>query len=213
MDKINFLNTIQLDILREIGNIGAGNAATALSELLNKKIEMNVPRVQVVSFDEMMELVGGPDEVVAAVFLQIDGDLTGNMFFLLPVKKATIFIQQLTGMMDFSFDNPSIPEIALSAFQEMGNILAGSYLSALSDFLQMKLLPSVPAVGIDMFGAIISFGLIEISQVSDYAIVIDTEVKDPYTKNDTETFKGHFFLLPDPDSFAKLFKKLGVEVE
>lgn len=209
----NFLNSFQLDILKEIGNIGAGNAATALSGLLNKKIEMNVPSVQVVSFEEMMELVGGADMVVASVFLQIDGDLTGNMFFLLPIKQATIFIQQLTGMSDFSFDEPSVPELALSAFQEMGNILAGSYLSALSDFLQMHIVPSVPAVGIDMFGAIISYGLIEISQVSDFAIVIDTEIKDPDTMNESDLYKGHFFLLPDPDSFVKLFTKLGVDME
>lgn len=209
----NFLSSTQLDILKEIGNIGAGNAATALSGLLNKKIEMNVPNVQIVSFEEMMELVGGADITVAAVFLQIDGDLTGNMYFMLPIEQATIFIQHLTGMTNFSMDEPSIPELALSAFQEMGNILAGSYLSALADFLHMHLVPSVPAVGIDMFGAIISYGLIEISQVSDYAIVIDTEIKDPYVTDNSELLKGHFFLLPDPDSFTKIFKSLGVEFE
>ena len=85
---------------------------------------------------------------------------------------------QLTGNNEFSFNKPPYPEIGLSAFQEMGNIVAGSYLSALSDFLQMQIMPTVPDVGIDMFGAIISFGLIEISQESDYAIVIDTEMMD-----------------------------------
>lgn len=204
------LNPVALDVLKEIGNIGAGNAATALSNLLNKRIQMNVPSVQVVSFNEMMELVGGPEETVAAIFLQIEGDLNGSMFFVLPVEKASVFVRQLTGNNEFSFNKPPYPEIGLSAFQEMGNIVAGSYLSALSDFLQMQIMPTVPDVGIDMFGAIISFGLIEISRESDYAIVIDTEMIDSNSNNDESSIKGHFFLLPDADSYRKILTKLGV---
>ena len=89
------LNPVALDVLKEIGNIGAGNAATALSNLLNKRIQMNVPSVQVVSFNEMMELVGDPEETVAAIFLQIEGDLNGNMFFVLPVEKASVFVRAI----------------------------------------------------------------------------------------------------------------------
>ncbi len=204
-------SSVQLDILKEIGNIGAGNAATALSKLLNKKIKMTVPMVRIVSYDEMMQLAGGPDEKVAAVFLQFDGKISGNMFFILSTAKATSLIRSITGLTEFSFDNPDCSELAYSAFQEIGNILAGSYLSSLSDFLQISLVPSVPAVSVDMFGAIITYGLIEISYASDFAIVIETEIKDPSAANGNNSVRGHFFLLPDPDSFKKLFSKLGVE--
>ncbi|MCU9600736.1 chemotaxis protein CheC [Pallidibacillus thermolactis] len=205
------LNQTALDVLKEVGNIGAGNAATALSKLVKKRLQMKVPSVQIVTFNEMMEMVGGPDESVAAIFLQIEGDLKGNMFFVLPIEQASLFVRQLTGSVKFSFQEPPYSDIALSAFQEMGNIVAGSYLSALSDLLQIQVVPTVPDVGIDMFGAIISYGLLEISKESDYAIVIDTEIIESYSNHQSESpIKGHFFLMPDTDSYRYILTKLGV---
>ncbi len=203
------IKSLHLDILKEIGNIGAGNAATALSALLGSKIEMKVPSVRIVSFDEMMDMAGGAEKVVASVYLRIEGEAPGNMFFILPVEYAVSFIRHMTGNHSFSFSQLSMDELSASAFQELGNILAGSYLSALCDFTKMDLYPSVPSLRIDMFGAIISFGLIEISHESDYAIVIDTALKDSSLPDDV---KGHFFLLPDPDSFNSFFESLGVGI-
>ncbi|RFU61549.1 chemotaxis protein CheC [Peribacillus glennii] len=205
LEKISF---IHLDILREIGNIGAGNAATALSTLLNKKIDMKVPNVRILSFDDMMDLAGGPETVVASVFLRIEGDAPGSMFFILPLPQATYFIHQMTEESEFSFDKPPFSEIAMSALQELGNILAGSYLSALSDFTRLNLYPSVPALSLDMVGAILGYGLIELSQVSDFAIVIDTALSEDGF--DANSVNGHFFLLPDPESFEIIFASLGV---
>ncbi len=199
-----------MDILKEIGNIGAGNAATALSTLLNKKIDMKVPKVRVVSFDEMMEMAGGPDNVVVSVFLRIEGEAPGSMFFILPLSQGARFIQQMTGEKDFSFEKPPYSELGMSAMQELGNILSGSYLSSLSDFTNLNLYPSVPALSVDMAGAVISFGLLEVSQKSDTAIVIDTALKEDDIP-EIESVKGHFFLLPDPDSFDIIFRSLGVE--
>lgn len=209
MSFIENFTTLHLDILKEIGNIGAGNAATALSKLLNKKIDMSVPDVKIVSFDQMMEMSGGPDNVVASLYLRIEGEVPGCMFFVLPLYQATNFIRQMIGDMKFSFEEPPFEELAISALQELGNILSGSYLSALSDFTNLSLYPSVPALSIDMFGAIISFGLIEYSQVSDYAIVIDTSLSEE-DDHVSESVRGHFFLLPDPDSFRIIFESLGV---
>jgi chemotaxis protein CheC len=209
MTFINHFTSVHLDFLKEIGNIGAGNAATALSKLLNKKVEMNIPSVQIVSFDEMVEMAGGAENVVASVFLRIEGEAPGSMFFVLPLGQATHFIKQMIGDVNFSFEEPPYNEMALSALQELGNILSGSYLTALSDFTNLSLYPSVPALGIDMVGAIISFGLIEHSQVSDYAIVIDASLNDDDFVN-SEAVRGHFFLLPDPNSFKILFEALGV---
>lgn len=203
------ITSMHLDILKEIGNIGAGNAATALSTLLGKKIDMKVPSVRIVSFDEMMELAGGPEKVAVSVFLRIEGEAPGSMFFILPLEQGTRFIQQMTGDLTFSFEAPPYSELGLSAMQELGNILSGSYLSALSDFTKIPLYPSVPALCIDMVGAVISYGLIEVSQVSDFAIVIDTTLNEQ-NSDESKTIKGHFFLLPDPASFETIFNALGV---
>lgn len=211
MAFLDKFSNVHLDVLKEVGNIGAGHAATSLSTLLNKKIDMRVPHVRVVSFDEMMDMAGGPDNIVASVFLRIEGDAPGSMFFVLSLEQASAFIEQMIGDVDFSFEEPPYNELAMSALQELGNILSGSYLSSLSDFTSLDLYPSVPALSIDMVGAIISFGLIELSQVSDYAIVIDTALDDDDVSV-SESINGHFFLLPDPDSFEIIFRALGVHL-
>lgn len=209
MAFLDKFTNVHLDVLKEIGNIGAGHAATALSTLLDKKIDMRVPKVRIVSFDEMMDMAGGPENTVASVFLRIEGDAPGSMFFVLSIEQAHMFIRQMLGDVQFSFEKPPYNELAISALQELGNILSGSYLSSLSDFTNLDLYPSVPALSIDMVGAIISFGLIELSQVSDYAIVIDTALDDD-NLSASESITGHFFLLPDPDSFEIIFRALGV---
>jgi chemotaxis protein CheC len=204
------INPFHLDILREIGNIGAGHAATALSTMLNKAVDMKVPSVKVISFEEISEMVGGAENVVASVFLRIVGDAPGCMFFMLPIEQAEKLLGDLLGGQDVQLTDGNFSDISLSALQEVGNILSGSYLTSFSDFTGLNLQPSVPATSIDMAGAILSFGLFEISTVSDYAIVIDTAFTDVKKLDEV---KGHFFLLPDPESFAKIFTALGVPLD
>lgn len=203
------ITSLHLDVLKEIGNIGAAHAATALSDLLANKIDMRVPKVEMVSFNDMMELAGGPENVVVGIFLRIEGDVEGSMFFILPIEQANRFIRRLIHDESIDFKNPPVSEIGLSAMQELGNILSGSYLSALSDFTNLKIYPTVPGLSVDMFGAIISIGLIELSHVGDNVIVINTSIFEEEVE-DQETVRGHFFLLPDPDSFEVIFKALGV---
>ncbi|SOC35571.1 chemotaxis protein CheC [Ureibacillus acetophenoni] len=203
------ITALHLDILKEIGNIGAAHAATSLSNLVGRKIDMRVPNVDMVNFTDMMELAGGSENVVVGIYLRIEGDVEGSMFFILPVEQANRFIQRLIQDEQFDFSNNLVSEIGLSAMQELGNILSGSYLSALSDFTGLKIYPTVPGLAVDMFGAIISIGLIEISQISDHVIVINTSIfEEGY--GDCEEVRGHFFLLPDPESFESLFNALGV---
>nr|WP_309099367.1 chemotaxis protein CheC [Fredinandcohnia onubensis] len=209
MSFFQCINSTHLDILKEIGNIGVGHSATALSKLLNRKIDMQVPNVKIVSFDEMMDFAGGAENVVAGIFFRIEGDITGNMFFILQLPQATKLIQDLLGDEDFSFESKQ-SDMGISALQEVGNILFGSYLTSLSDFTQLNLYPSVPGFSIDMVGAIIGYGLIELSQVSDYAIVIETAISET-EKHEHNNINGHFLLLPDPDSFGKIFTALGVQ--
>lgn len=204
------ITSFHLDVLKEIGNIGAAHAATALSDLLNTKIDMRVPAVEMVSFEEMMERGGGAEQVVAGTYLQIAGDATGGMFFILPLEQANHFIRRLIHDENFELQQHGNNELGISAMQELGNILSGSYLSALSDFTGLKIYPTPPELSVDMFGAIISFGLIELSQVSDHVIVIDTSIFEETLEKENEV-NGHFFLLPNPESFTAIFKSLGVE--
>lgn len=206
----DFLITdLHLDVLKEIGNIGAAHAATSLSQLLNQKVEMYVPNVELVTFDEMFELAGGAEEPITCVFLRIQGDVTGSMFFMLPIEGANHFIRLLTGDDSFDFQKPPVSEYGASSMQELGNILSGSYLSALSDFTGLKIHPTVPSLSVDMVGAVISHGLIEVSQYSDEVIVIDTEIRQS-DREDAEAIKGNFFLLPDPVTYKTIFQSLGV---
>ncbi|QST01606.1 chemotaxis protein CheC [Pontibacillus sp. ALD_SL1] len=207
----NRFTSYHLDVLKEIGNIGAGNAATALSKLLQRKIDMKVPSVRVMDFDEVMDIVGGAERMVVSVFLRVEGDAPGNMFFIMSPTQANRFVRYMTGDETFDFNTPPYSELALSSVQELGNILSGSYLSSMSDFTSLSLYPSVPSIAIDMVGAILSYGLLELSQVNDYAIVIDTTFVDEV--NQGEEMKGHFFLLPDPPSFDTIFTSLGVPTD
>ena len=131
------------------------------------------------------------------------------MFFVLSIESANRFIQKLIGDASFDFNTPPFSEMGISAMQELGNILSGSYLSALSDFTGLKVYPTVPSLSVDMVGAIVSFGLIEISHTSDEVIVINTEISELGT-NGSEKINGHFFLIPDPSSYITIFRSLGV---
>ncbi len=209
MPFMNQFSQDHLDVLKEVGNIGAGHAATSLSKLLDRKIDMNIPDVRLVSFNEMMDIAGGAEQVLVSVFLRLEGDVSGSMFFVLPPEQANRMVFQMTGDENINFVSPPYSEMGVSAINELGNILSGSYLSALSDFTNLSIQPSVPSVSIDMIGAVLSFGLLELSQVSDHAIVIDTCIQD--NSQNTGEVRGHFFLLPDPDSFPIVFKALGVQ--
>ncbi len=205
-------SSYHMDVLKEIGNIGAGHAATALSRLLNETVDMNVPDVSIVEFDELMEKVGGADNPVAGVFLRIEGDAPGSLFFLLSLTEAEMLVRRITDDKSLSFRESPYPEMGLSAFCEVGNILAGSYLTSLADFTGLHLHPSVPATAVDLAGALLGYGLIELSQESDYAIVIDTAFIE-HGHQSANQVNGHFLVLPDPQSFDVIFRSLGVRAD
>ncbi len=201
--SIEELNTMQLDVLREIGNIGAGNAVTALSKLLNKKVDMSVPKVQILEFKSLADVVGGADNLVAGILFDMSGDLTGYMMFMLEEKYAHVLVnilmgKELTDISDFS-------EMDISALQEIGNILAGSYLSSLAMLTNLDISPSIPNLTIDMAGAILSVPAIEFGKVGDTVLFIETEFADG-----NNSVIGNFFLVPDLESYDVLLKALGV---
>lgn len=192
----------QFDVLREVGNIGAGHAATALSKLIQKEIDMKVPQVNIIPFDEVANCVGGPEAIVVTVFLRVEGDCPGNMFFILDMPSAEHVLEQMIGEVK---SVEEWTELEVSALHEVGNILTGSYLSSLADFTNLNLQPSVPALAVDMAGAILSYGLLELGQAGDFALTIDTAFFEG-----NEKVQGHFFLIPDPESLKILFRSLGV---
>ncbi|WP_047981250.1 chemotaxis protein CheC [Ornithinibacillus contaminans] len=204
------LSTIQLDALREIGNIGAGNAATSMSKLLHKKVDMEVPDINIVAFDEVMEMVGGADNLIVGILFQIHGKAPGMVYLLFSLEEAESLVRQMT-------DNPTIQlfegdeqnEIAFSALQEAGNILAGSYLSALSDFTNINMQPSIPHLSVDMAGAILTVGLLQVSEVTDYAIIINTKINE--ADENYHAINGQFLLLPSPESFTRIFQAIGIQ--
>lgn len=197
---------LQLDVLREVGNIGAGHAATALAKLLDKPVDMMVPKVRIVPFEEIAESVGGIEQVVVAIFLRIDGETPGNMFFILTQESAKRLLRKIVGI---EMENEELySEMELSALNEIGNILAGSYLSSLADFTNLNMQPTVPSLAIDMAGAILTYGLLQYGEMGDHALLIDTAFLEG--KDEVE---GHFFLIPDPESFDRIFVALGVPHE
>lgn len=202
------LSELQLDALKEIGNIGTGNVATALSKLMNKRIHMNVPSVKIISFNQMSDIVGGPEELIVALFFRIHGEVQGTVYLIFSLHVAEALVMEVTGKKNFTLFNHQPDEFALSALKEIGNIMTSSYTSALADLMDVKMQPSIPYVTADMAGAILVEGLIQLSPISDYAIVINTEI---HNEHHLDQLGGYFFLLPDYDSFHNIFKALGME--
>lgn len=202
-NDINDLNNIQLDVLREIGNIGAGNAATALAKMINKKVDMGVPRVKILEFKNVNDILGDAEKTVVGILLKVEGDITGNIMFILNDENARSLIKLIVGSplgSDAEFN-----EMEVSAIKEIGNILAGSYLSSLSTLTNLKIYPSVPMLAIDMAGAILSVPAIEFGKIGDTVLYIETEFSEG-----EERIVGDFFLVPDPEMYEILMKALGV---
>ena len=198
------LSAAQLDALREIGNVGAGNSATALSQIIHHRVEMNVPRVSLVPLDEVPDIVGGPEVMVVGVFLRVYGQAPSNILFLMPKDSAFYLADVLLGKNHG--DTQKLDFMDESALMEIGNILAGAYLNALFCFTQLSLLPSIPALAMDMAGAILSVVLVQLGQMGDQALVIETEFL-----SEDDGIKGHFFLVPDPGSLETILSAVGVE--
>ncbi|SJZ64662.1 chemotaxis protein CheC [Selenihalanaerobacter shriftii] len=203
--NINELSSIQLDALKEIANIGAGNAATAFSQLLEQRIDMSVPEANILPLSEVPEILGGAETLIAGILVKVAGDAPGKILFALEEKSA----EKLTNMLldeKLELDLKSkTDQIQDSTLEEIGNILTNSYLNALSRMTDFSLLPSVPALAYDMAGAILEVTFLQAGHIGDYALVVETEFLDG-----DEGIQGHFFFIPTPESLQKILDKLGV---
>lgn len=190
------------DVLKEIGNIGAGNAMTALSQMLGCKVDMRVPQIKLLEFHEVGELMGGEEQIMVGVFLGVEGDITGSMMFLVEKNSAKHLINKL--MMGMAPDGEDFTEIELSAMKEVGNIITGAYLNSLSQLTNLKIYPTPPDLAVDMAGAILSVPAIEFGVVGDNILLIQSQFFDEVEIN------GYFILIPDLDSYSKILGSLGM---
>ena len=189
------------DVLKEIGNIGAGNATTALAQMLQCKVEMKVPQVKLLDFNEVGAMMGGEEQIMAGIYLCVEGDITGSIMFLLKKDAAKHLVSKLMGM---ELPGEDLDEIGTSALKEIGNIITGAYLNSLSSLTNLKIFPSVPDLTIDMAGAILSVPAIEFGTLGDKILLIQTQFTD-----DCE-LDGYFILVPDLESYGKILGALGI---
>jgi len=193
------------DVLKEIGNIGAGNAMTALSQMLGTKVDMHVPQVELLNFSEVGEVMGGEEQIMVGVFLGVEGDITGSMLFLVEQKSAKHLINKVMMGMG-SPDQEEFTEMELSAMQEIGNIITGAYLNSLSTLTNLCIYPSPPALTVDMAGAILSVPAVEFGIYGDKILMIQSQFFDEME------IDGYFVLVPDIDSYQKILGALGLPV-
>lgn len=202
--SLDHVNDMYMDVLREIGNIGAGNATTAIARMLGARLNMEVPNVQLMEASELGGAICDEEETVVGIFLEVMNDINGSMMFLMTMESAHIIVNKLM-MRDPEYREP-FDEMDLSALKEIGNIIAASYLSALSTLTNLKIAPSVPYISVDMAAAILSVPAIMFGQYGDNALFIETEF------GDDKEMQGYFILMPEQDSYGKILSALGIMV-
>ena len=200
--SISNINSMCLDLLKEIGNIGSGNAATSLSQMINMKVDMQVPNVEVMETEKVVELFTDQEEITVGVYIDFTGDIQGVILTLLDQKSAGVLIKALVGKEP---ENYMYNDMEKSVVQELGNIMTSGYVNAISMFSSLFMNKSIPSVSIDMVSSILSVPAVEYGIESDKLILIENKLD-----LEGENVNCYFFFMPDLQSFEKLFVKLGV---
>ena len=204
ISKYEEMGALEFDILKEIGSIGGGNAATALSSMLNAKVNMSMPAVKVLGFNPALNLLGDPEELVAAIFVEMSGELEGVMLFILTKEFADEIVQRMLGK--GGVDMLELDEIDSSVLTEIGNIVISSYITAMSSLANVEVELSVPQFTANMLGGILSVPIAVMGHHADRIMMITGEFKI-----DGKALNSNMLLLPDVKSLNVLMKKLGVE--
>jgi len=192
------LDQMKQDILKEVANIGAGNAATAFSGMIGQKINMTVPRVELVEIQELPAITGDEEEYIACIMINFSGEISGKILLVVDMENVEKILKLI-----FSTDDLPGKEMQHSALNELGNILSGAYLKAINDFTDLDLKQSVPAMAYDMAGAVLSSSVIDYSQTEDFILLLETEFIAGEEK--LELF---YFFIPEKDSLDFLFERL-----
>lgn len=205
LNSYSDLNELQMDVLREIGNIGSGNAATSLASMLSIPVGIDVPQIKILDYNQVVDALGGPERMIVGLLLSLSGDVTGMMMFLLQKDFAHMTLNNLLGedWGDFS----EIDELGYSAIKEVANIMAASYVNAISTMTNLAINISVPDISIDMAGAILSVPAILYANISDKIIFIQNEFTGEVDKS-----TSHVLMIPEVDSLNKIMQNLGIEI-
>ena len=203
LDDLRSLSALQLDALREVANMGAGHAATALSQMTGATIMISVPTIQVARLEDLPPELGPAEQPVAGVVMDMLGDLTGRTLLVFP--KATVMRMAEMMLRRPHGSSVALGELERSAIKEAGNILSGAYMNALSDFMGMVLLPSPPTLAVDASTAVLSREFLRIGSQAEQVFVVETE----FTMQDLgERLRGFFLLLPDPASLQAILRTI-----
>jgi len=204
MEDLLSLKVLQIDALREVANIGAGHAATALSQMVGETIMITVPTINIARLEEVPVQMADPDEPVAAVLMHMMGDLTGRTLLVFPKRTA---VRLASRLLKKTQSEQALSEMGESAIKEAGNILSSAYMNALSDFMGMLLLPSPPSLAVDMSEAVLTTTYLQFGTDRDFVVCVESE----FVMDDTsERLRGFFLLLPDAPSLAAILKAVRV---
>ncbi|MBV6521507.1 MAG: CheY-P phosphatase CheC [Gemmatimonadaceae bacterium] len=201
MSELTSLRPMQLDAIREVANIGAGHAATALSHMTGQTIMITVPTINVAALEEVPPSIVAPDEPVAAVLMSMLGDLTGRTLLVFPTDTATRLAELL--LRRAHAPGTELSDLEQSALKEAGNILSGAYMNALSEFMGLMLLPSPPSFAIDMARAVLTTAYLQFGSDRDYVFCVETEF---FMQDTGESLRGFFLLLPDVPSLRAILR-------
>ena len=205
MEDIRSLKAIQLDALREVANIGAGHAATALSQMTHNTIMISVPTINIARLEDVPPQVTDPEEPVAAVLMHMLGDLSGRTLLVFPkptaIRLSELMLRRPAG------SSKDLGDLEQSAIKEAGNILSGAYMNALSDFMGLMLLPSPPSLAVDMSNAVLTTAYLQFGSERDLVFCIETQF---YMNEMQEFLRGFFLLLPDVASLQAILRAVRV---
>ncbi len=204
MAELSFhLNATQMDAIKEITNIGAGNAATALADILTDRVNMSVPMLQFTHISNIADILGGPENEVVGVLVGMTNDLDGMLMFLFDKRITVTLLRVLLGKDVQSFE--SIDEMDMSALKEIGNIIAGAYVAALATITDLDVRLSPPDIAIDMVGAILSYPAALFGAMGDQVLFI----KEDFDSGEDQV-TCHLLLMPQPEALDLIMKRLGV---
>lgn len=194
---------MQMDVLREIGNIGSGNAATALSSMLQKPINISIPQVNMVKYNVLVEKLGGPETLIVGILLDVTGELEGTIMFLMKKEFTAQIISTLLCKDEVEFE--ALGEMDLSVIQEIGNILSASYVNSIAGMTGLNINLSVPSLCIDMAGSIVSFPAIKYGEVGDDVLMIEGSF------DDNSMLETKIMLILENNSLDIMMNRLGVQ--
>lgn len=197
------LGAMEIDVLTEVGNIGAGNAMTALSSMIGQMVDIEVPAVNILGFQEAIDYAGGPEKTVVGIIVPIKDDIEGEILFLLENDIVELVVSTFFGTSNIDLLNLS-PDMT-SALTELGNIMAASYVNAIAELTGMKIEVEIPMLSVDMLGAIMSVPAAQMGELSDKLLYIDNLMLI-----DKVSVKSKMMLLPTVESLDKLLRSLGV---